>query len=139
MKGVPKSISILNMFYSEAVQKAYAQWSYIGAKELIGMPPEEWPAHYLQPNESGVKYAKRILGPHTQCYVFFCRNWIWIRPKWILFASKRGLILDMRIDDSFNWEDRQTNERLALEALEDFIAEWQSGCNRSNTAPGNSK
>lgn len=99
----------------------------------------KWMIIPLDIREPSVKRAKRILGPQDYCWQGNCRCWIWEgefqvvlnglpqERHWRLFASSRGIQLEIEIHDPKEaWEKTQACVEIGRAGLEAFLKVWEA-------------
>jgi hypothetical protein len=73
-----------------------------------------------------VKYAKQVLGKQDAVKTYLNRYWVWETETWRLFASVRGMTLEVILPIGFNWEDRTANRQMAADAINNFVDTWEA-------------
>jgi len=111
MLDLDQTTPIINLIQKDRdLLRSYQNWMRCPLPNLSN-PGLDAPS-VRRSGESTVQYAKRLLGKQTYCKTFLCKCWIWVGPSWVLFASNRGLELQVARDVDPG------------EALRDFCTRW---------------
>jgi len=118
------STPIINLIQNdpEAVDR-YRKWMLNPLPSLTD-PDSDAPT-VRRIGKTSVEYAKRLLGKQDYCKTYLCKCWVWedVAQGWRLYASRRGLQLEVLVPDDFDWNDKGNLPR-AKAALDAFLTRW---------------
>lgn len=116
---------ILNLAqHDSALLERWRRWLLVPMRDFAN-PANSHPLAHRH-LEGSVAYAKRLLGKQMYCRTFLCKCWVWVGQTWVLYASKRGLSLEVIGPEDYCWNDVATNVALARKAMDEFLTAWNS-------------
>lgn len=119
-----ESTPIINLFRHDAEALGrYRKWMLCPLPSLTD--PDSDPPTVRRTGETSVRYAKRLLGKQDYCKTYLCKCWVWedVAQGWRLYASRRGLQLEVLLPDGFDWNDEGNLSR-ATAAFDAFLTRW---------------
>jgi hypothetical protein len=73
-----------------------------------------------------IKYAKQVLGKQDAVKTYLNRYWVWETETWRLFASARGMTLEVITPPDFKVGEWDTFRAEAVAALHQFLDNWEA-------------